>query len=120
MLDDLLRLARRLIESLLGTLARLGILVRFNLRFPVLDVTPTRGPSGTLVTIRLSGALPSDPVTLLIQRGSQGFVADANGQVRTQQRIFDEPGAVVAIEALVGPTGSGPGRARAQFTVTNG
>ena len=107
LIDIIDRLIRR-------ALSRLGI------RSVGLRVTPTAGPNGTTISIRVRGALANDPVTLTIGPGSTGLVADANGELLITDRIMGFPiGSTVPITVIVGTGGAGDQTRRANFRATD-
>jgi len=81
-----------------------------------LSITPASGPSGTDVTVTVTGLRPGDPVTVQIPPGTTGGSADAQGTYSYTIRIFDEPRAV-PITAITGQ-GLCEDKLRGTFTVT--
>jgi hypothetical protein len=83
-------------------------------------VSPSSGPPITTVTIRISGARPGDPVSVLIGlAGAAGapFIADANGElIITDQISGFRPGETVKISAEAGSVADRKGMA--EFKVT--
>src|SRR5262245_48947246 len=85
-----------LVDALRSLLEKLGI------RIPRLRLRPQSGPSGTDVTIELSGLQPGEPVTLTAAGGSSGTHADARGRATVTERIYGRPGESVEVVATVG------------------
>jgi hypothetical protein len=85
-------------------------------RTGTLSINPASGPSGTDVTVTLTGLRAGDPITVRIPPGTTGGSADGQGNYTYTIRVFGEPGAV-PITAITGQ-GVCEDTLRGTFTIT--
>lgn len=84
---------------------------------PSMTVSPGRGPSGTSVTITISGAQPNAPVTLDLDPGTTTGTTDANGNFSFTTTFSGPVGQVSNITATIG-TGGNDQTASGTFEIT--